>query len=440
MFKKDVTSTIKIFHMICIISLLTGTISLNAASGDTSIVDLYGKLTVAGNKIINEKGEPVVLRGMSFFWSQWIGKYYNYECVKWLRDDWKCTVVRAAMAVESGGYLTNPISEMNKVRDVIDACIGLGIYIIVDWHDHNAQEHLEQSKTFFKEIASLYGDTPNIIYEIYNEPVNVDWSDVIKPYSEAVISEIRSVDPDNIIIVGTPTWSQDVDIASQDPINSNNIAYSLHFYAATHKEFLRTKARTALGRGVALFVTEFGTCESNGSGYLDYDETETWINFLEDNKISWCNWSIADKEETASALKPGASADGDWTEDNLTESGKLLRSIIITSNESILTSALEYSREETKMSFMLEQNYPNPFNPSTVIDYKITEDGFVSITIYDSLGNEVRTLNQNHVHSGQHSAIWNGKDHNGRDVSSGVYLYVLGYKNKHIGKKMILVR
>ena len=203
------------FFVICAAPLF----SLFASGNDTTIVDLYGQLKVDGNNIVNKNGDAVALRGMSFFWSQWMGKYYNYDCIKWLRDDWKCTVVRAAMGVESGGYLTHPKSEMQKVKTVIDACIELGIYVIVDWHDHNAHNHQTEAITFFKEMAALYGDKPNIIYEIFNEPQQVSWSAVVKPYSEAVISEIRAIDPDNIIIVGTPTWSQDVDVAAGDTLN-----------------------------------------------------------------------------------------------------------------------------------------------------------------------------------------------------------------------------
>ena len=141
--------------------------SLATAQGN-SIVERFGLIRASGNKLVDQNGRPVILRGMSLFWSQWIGKYYNYDCVQWLRDDWNCTVVRAAMAVESGGYLFNPEVEKTKIRAVIDACIDLGIYVIVDWHDHHAQWHRDQSVAFFEELASEYGDRPNLIYEIYN--------------------------------------------------------------------------------------------------------------------------------------------------------------------------------------------------------------------------------------------------------------------------------
>jgi len=296
------------------------------------IVDLYGQLRVEGSNIIGQNGDSVVFRGMSFFWSQWIDKYYNYDCIKWLRDDWKCTVVRAAMGIEPDGYLANPAKEKEKVKTVINACIDLGIYVIVDWHDHNAQEHETEAIAFFKEIASEYGNHPNIIYEIYNEPTQVSWSEVVKPYSEAVIEEIRSIDEDNLIIVGTPTWSQDVDIAATDPIVLKNILYALHYYASSHKQSLRDKATAALGMGAALFVSEYGICEYTGDGIIDLDEANIWYMFMDDYNLSWCNWSIADKDESASALKPGANPRGNWSEEDLSESGKIVREKIRSSN------------------------------------------------------------------------------------------------------------
>ena len=304
-----------------------------------TVVDLYGKLRIEGNKILDKNGNQIALHGMSLFWSQWIGKYYNYDCIKWLRDDWKCTVIRAAMAVdEQDGYLINPHIELSKVRKVIDACIELGIYVIVDWHSHHAEDYVTEAKSFFSQIANLYGDKPNIIYEIYNEPLQISWKDVVKPYSIEVVEAIRAVDPDNIIIVGTPTWSQDVDVAANDPLNFSNIVYALHFYAGTHKQSLRDKVTTALNKGVALFISEWGTSLADASGSVFYTETNEWINFTDSKKMSWCNWSVADKNETTSALRVGANAEGGWSLSELTESGKLVRKFIIARNDPIFKS------------------------------------------------------------------------------------------------------
>jgi endoglucanase len=292
----------------------------------------YGQLQVSGNKIADKNGNAVQLRGMSLFWSQWIGKYYNESCVQWLRDDWRCNIVRAAMAVEHDGYLTNPEIEKQKVRDVVDAAIEQGIYVIIDWHDHHAYDHTEEAKAFFAEMAQLYGHTPNVIYEPFNEPEQVSWSGKVKPYHQAIIDTIRHHDADNLIICGTPTWSQDVDVAANDPLEGTNIAYTLHFYAGTHKQFLRDKAFTALNKGVALMVTEFGTTDATGDGTVNTTETDLWFDFMDDHKLTWCNWSIADKQEASAALKPGAATLGGWKTENLTTSGKFIRAELIEKN------------------------------------------------------------------------------------------------------------
>jgi endoglucanase len=301
-------------------------LSQNSAETAPSVVAQHGQLAVRGNRIVDKDGKPVVLRGMSFFWSQWMGKYYTRETVKWLRDDWRCTIVRAAMGVEAGGYLQNPQQEKQKVITLVDAAIEQGIYVIIDWHDHKAHQHTAQAQAFFAEMAQRYGEYPNVIYEIFNEPLNdASWAKDIKPYSEAVIRTIREHDADNLIVCGSRNWSQQVDEASKDPLPFTNIAYSLHFYAATHKESLRETARKALNNGVALMVTEFGLSEASGNGKLDYEETQRWWKFLDENGISWCNWSVADKEEASAALKPGASATGGWADDVITPSGLFVR-------------------------------------------------------------------------------------------------------------------
>ncbi len=291
-----------------------------------SVVEKHGRLRVKGNRIVDRSGKPVVLRGMSLFWSQWMGQYYNAAAVKWLRDDWGCTVVRAAMAVEHGGYLRNAQREKAKVFTVVQAAIDLGIYVIVDWHDHNAHRHTREAKAFFAELAKRYGKYPNVIYETWNEPLNAhDWRKVIKPYHEAVIPVIRKHAPQSLIVCGTQRWCQDVDKAARDPLAFDNVAYALHFYAATHKQSLRDKAAAALKAGAALMVTEWGTSEASGSGKLDYAETRKWLDFMDRNQLSWCNWSVADKRETSAALQPRASGKGGWSADTLSRSGTLLR-------------------------------------------------------------------------------------------------------------------
>ena len=306
-----------------IIFLLT--LKLWTYSADMRAVDKYGQLRVEGTQILASDGKPVALEGMSLFWSQWIDKYYNYKCLKWLRDDWNCEIIRAALAVEHNGYLKKPDDERADLDTVVNACLKLGMYVIIDWHSHKAENTTSKAVEFFSEISKKYGHYPNIIYEIYNEPLKVSWENIVKPYHLTVIEAIRKNDPDNIIILGTPSWSQDVDIAADEKVEGDNLAYSLHFYAGTHTQWLRDKAQIAIDKGLALWVTEFGTCNSDGNGPIAYEELERWFDFMEKNSLSWCNWSVSDKRETSAALLPGASEKGQWQESQLSESGILIR-------------------------------------------------------------------------------------------------------------------
>jgi endoglucanase len=407
----------------------------NTLGADTTIVQRFGALRTVGNRVVDKNGNPAVLRGMSLFWSQWMGQFYNHDCVQWLRNDWKCSVVRAAMGVESGGYLTNGLAEKMKILTVIDACVDLGIYVIVDWHEEHAQWHRPQAIAFFEDIAKRYHDKPNIIYEIFNEPLQVSWADSIKPYADSVVRHIRAIDPNNLIIVGNPTWSQDVDVAAANPLDSSyhNIAYTLHFYAATHKQSLRNKATVAMARGAALFVTEFGMTTSSGSGTIDSAETVTWMQFMSDNGISWCNWSVSDKDETSAALKPGASGTGGWPMSSISISGQWIRNKIRTGNAALVTGVPAVSG--LPLQFQLHQNYPNPFNPSTTIHYEVAVAGSVTITVYDVLGRQIRTLMNEEKQPGAYSVSWDASD-----VSNGIYFYQMRAGTFTDVKRLVVVK
>ena len=296
---------------------------------DTTVVDLHGLLQVNGNSIVDKNGDAVSFAGNSFFWSNdnWGGeRYYKSEVVSWLKEDWNTTIVRAAMGVEDpGGYLDNKDANKNRVKTIVDAAIDEGLYVIIDWHSHHAEDNTNEAVLFFQEMADLYGEHDNVIYEVYNEPLDISWSNIIKPYAVSVITAIRAIDPDNLIVVGTPEWSQRIDLAAADPIiGFSNIAYTLHFYTIYHQQWLRDRANAALDDGIALFVTEWGSI-----GYSLVDpEANKWMAWCFDNKISHCNWAVNDKEEEWSILVPGASTSGGWEYDDLTDAGKLARNII----------------------------------------------------------------------------------------------------------------
>ncbi|WP_271767307.1 cellulase family glycosylhydrolase [Aquimarina algiphila] len=294
-----------------------------------SIVEKNGRLRVSGNQVVNKDNQPISLAGNSIFWSNFGegAKFYNAATVNHLAQDWNSSIVRAAMGVENpGGYITNPTREKNKVKAVVEAAIANNIYVIIDWHSHNAENYQQQAITFFTEMAELYGNNDHVIYEVYNEPIAQSWP-TIKSYSEAVIDAIRSKDPDNLIIVGTSQWSQKVEEASNNPISKSNIAYTLHFYAGTHRQYLRDEAIRAMNNGIALFVTEWGAVEATGDGVADKQETQKWLDFMKSNNISHANWSVSDKAEGASVVASGTGVSG-LTSNNLTATGIYIKDII----------------------------------------------------------------------------------------------------------------
>ncbi len=286
-----------------------------------------GQLLVQGVHLVNQYNQKIQLRGMSFGWHNWWPEYYTEETVDWLVSDWNCSVVRASMGVgPDSGYTNLPEWSVQIITPVIEAAIKNDIYVIIDWHSHNL--YPEEAKTFFGEMARKYGSYPHVIYEIFNEPVYDSWEEV-KEYSEAVIREIRKNDPDNIILVGSTHWCQDIDLVAENPIRGQkNIMYTMHFYAATHKENLRKKTDMAIAQGIPIFVSECGACKANGDGRINHKEWTNWVEWMDCNSISWCMWMIGDKKETSSVLKPDAPTNGGWSLKELSKSGKLSRELL----------------------------------------------------------------------------------------------------------------
>jgi len=293
----------------------------------TGPVAKHGALHAAGKHIVDSEGEPVQLRGMSLFWSQW-SRYHTHSAVDQLADTWHATLIRAPLGVEEGGYLEAPTDNEAKVVAVVNRAIERGVYVIIDWHDHHALDHEDAAIAFFTRMAHTYAASPAVIFEIFNEPLQVEWR-AVKSYAEKVITAIRKAGAPNLVLIGTPNWSQDVDDVIADPIlDQADVAYTLHFYAASHKQPLRDKAKRALDAALPLFVSEWGTCEATGNGFVDAAETQRWLDFLAEHKLSWANWALNDKAETCSALAPGSSASGPWTNAVISPSGALVKSRI----------------------------------------------------------------------------------------------------------------
>ena len=295
-----------------------------------------GALQVMGTQLCNERGEPVLLRGMSSHGLQWYGQFTSPGAIA-STARWGANLFRVAMYTGEGGYLSDPRGMEEKAVAALDAAIAQDLYVILDWHilsDGDPMAHLDEAWDFFTRMARRYKDSPNVLFEICNEPNgNVTWAGQVKPYAQQVVNAIRDQGADNVILIGSPTWSQDVHLPAEAPVEGTNLMYTLHFYAGTHGQSLRDRAQAALDAGAPLFVSEWGTSRADGSGGVFPDEAAAWLDFLEAWGISWCNWSLCDKAETSAALRPGASPQGGWTEQDLSESGRFVFSRLAPSTE-----------------------------------------------------------------------------------------------------------
>jgi endoglucanase len=290
-------------------------------------VSACGKLKVSGTNLTDRDGNIVILKGMSSHGMQWYPQFARNKSILATKKA-GANVFRIAMYTAEGGYLTNP-GVAEDVKRAADDALSLDMYAIIDWHilyDNDPLPNVQKAEKFFEEMSYRYRNESGIIYEICNEPNGdaVTWGGSVKPYAKRVIPVIRKNSPDAVVLVGSPTWSQDVDIAAADPLNFQNIMYTLHFYAGTHGDTLREKCLKALELGAPVFASEWGTSRADGSGGVYIKESGEWLEFLSSHNISWCNWSLGDRGETSAALLPGAPED--WDDSNLSESGRFVMS------------------------------------------------------------------------------------------------------------------
>lgn len=295
-----------------------------------------GRLQVVDGKLVDQNKNPVMLRGISNAGVSTGKLYTRQDTYSYLSKEWGINVMRLALyttGMGEFGYCTGS----NSARQQMDALVEEGIqyakeanmYVILDWHildDGDPYVHIDQAKEYFDTVSQKYKDQDHILYEICNEPngEGVDWKR-IKSYAEEIIPIIRNNDPKAVIIVGTPNWSRDVDEAAKDPLNFDNVVYTLHFYAASHKQELRDKAKVAIEKGLPLFVSEYGITSASGGFPVDEDEADTWIEFLEENGISYVLWNLSKTGEPCAILKKACMTYTDFKEEDLTVSGIWLK-------------------------------------------------------------------------------------------------------------------
>lgn len=292
----------------------------------------HGKLHVSGAYLYDEHNQKYQLYGMSTHGINFgpdFSRYVNKEAFQTIRDDWNTNCIRLVLYPrDSGGYCEggNQAELKQLICDGIEYATELGMYVLVDWHVHNYNPQNTQAEAiaFLGEISQKYANYGNVLYEICNEPTGSPWSSTIKPYAQAVIPAIRTNAPNAVIIVGTNTWSQDLDEAWADKLDFANVMYTFHFYAGTHAH-LKSRVENVIKNDMPVFITEFGTCDASGNGGFNAAESNSWFELIKKYNISHMNWSLCNKNETASVILESCSKTSDWAESDLTESGKLIR-------------------------------------------------------------------------------------------------------------------
>lgn len=286
-----------------------------------------GALKVKGSKLVDKNGKAIQLKGVSTHGLAWYPGYVNNACFKQLRTKWHANVVRLALYTEEyGGYCAggDQTELLNLVKKGVRLATKNDLYVIVDWHilqDGDPNIHVADAKRFFSKVSSTFKGNNNVIYEICNEPNGgTSWSQ-IKKYAKKVIPVIRKNDPDAVVLVGTPTWSQEIDKAAASPLKYSNVMYTMHFYAATHRDDLRNRLASEVKGGLPVFVSEFGICDASGNGSIDKASANSWVTTMKSLGVSWCMWSLCNKAESASILKSDCTATSGFRRGDLSTSG-----------------------------------------------------------------------------------------------------------------------
>ncbi len=310
-----------------------GLVVLASAMAFAGPVSHFGKLVACGANICGEKtgSTPIQLKGPSFFWSTGSpAALFSPVTVDWFVSNFDIGIIRAPMAIRyykensgpisvtdgntgvtSYGYLSKDqagatgaykAGQKALIKLIVDQAIQDDIYVIVDWHSHNASSEVSEAANFFKEMATEYKGVPNIIWEIYNEPVS-DNASKINDYAKSVVGAIRGTGNENLVIVGTNWYSSKPSEQESQGLHNtySNIAYTLHFYTGEdgHDSYLNNKAKSN-----PTFVTEWGATGASGDGAIK--NFSSFISWMDQNKVSGCMW-FAGNDGQSSAMFPAAA-------------------------------------------------------------------------------------------------------------------------------------
>ena len=287
-----------------------------------------GKLQVVDGKLCDEQGSPVMLRGVSSQELIVTESFLNEQLFEELSRDAGVNLFRLAVYTYGMGII-GYCTKGDRARYDADVEKGVELarqedmYVIIDWHilsDGDPNSHVEEAKDFFARMAEAYKEYNNVLYEICNEPNGVDWA-TVKAYANEIIPIIRERSPRAVVIVGNPDWSKDLRTVAADPLDFDNVLYTLHFYAATHGQDLRDMVEEVSQKGLPIFVSEYGVTASTGDVPRDLDSADLWIELLEREGISYCMWSFSKVPEACSAIRSTVPKYKGFTKEDYSKTG-----------------------------------------------------------------------------------------------------------------------
>lgn len=367
-----------------------------------------GKGQIYGSCEGVKDGAEVQVRGMSLYWSLMpqAVEYWSEEGVSTMVRDMNIQIVRAAMATGNEdwnngykGYGSDPTTQMNLMKTVVEAAIKNDIYVIIDWHSHNANEQTNSAKDFFSKMAQEYGKYDNVIFELFNEPTDVSWN-TIKTYADQVVSAIRE-HSDNLILVGTPRWDQNPHAPIGNEVNDpkKNTAYTLHYYANSHcwsgsydwsdptwgGDCEGTKGEKAMNAGLSVFVSEWGTANSDGNGNPDQSRNKSWQDYMNKHKLSWANWSASYISEGTAAFQNGSSK----TSLQYTTSGNLVKGYLSSNPATYKACKTNVPVISSSSTIAIPFTMAESFNVSVqnrTLQLNSTASGITNVEVFDLLG------------------------------------------------------
>ena len=296
------------------------------------------RLHVEGNQIKNACGGTVVLRGISLVDLGAIVAYEGANGVTKRIDDLVANglaghVVRLpvyprtnvnseypyysplpfpvgppAPSTASGSHMEITADEYVSMvlRPAVDYAASKGLYTIIDYHqiDDTSGQSATDATTFWTMVAPRFKDDANVLYEAYNEPIDLKlgsssaarW-EAYKPHAQAWIDAIRAGAPDTIIIVGSPSWSQNMSGAAASPLQGTNLVYTAHVYPGNWSSTFKSEVATCIAAR-PVFITEWGYTSGSSTDMNLKAPSASWgpdfQKIVDANGASWTAW-VADK-------------------------------------------------------------------------------------------------------------------------------------------------